>query len=248
MFFRTILHKSGSMAQVLYCSMKEFIPPPIIQPDIYPWGLRIAEPVTSLTALLIALFSFWGFMRLKKRTPQNAVISLIRAFFLLMGLATLCGAFFGHAFLHRLSFEWKVPGWVLSMVSIAALERAAILHAKPLMRPFWGNFFSVFNILELIVLLVVVFSTLNFHWVEFHAGYGLLIVVGLFEGFVFYKKRDGGSVLILSAIPLAAIAVLAHLTFFSFSVWFTYFDIGHVLMCLCILFMVRGAERMKFYT
>jgi hypothetical protein len=227
--------------------MHEFTPPPIIQPDIHLWGLRIAEPVTSLTALMIALCCFWAWRRMSKRKIQNTVLFYIRAFFLLLGLATTSGALIGHAFLYQLSFEWKVPGWVLSMVGIAALERAAILHAKPLMRPAWGNFFSVFNIVELILILSLALYTLNFHFVEIHAGYGLVVVVGLFEGYVYWKKRDIGALLILSAIPIATIAVIVHLCLFSFSVWFTYFDIGHILMCICIPFMLRGAERMQFY-
>lgn len=227
--------------------MEEFIPPPIIQPDIYPWGVRIAEPVTSLTALAIAVICWYAWRRLSRLERKSDVILLIRGFFLLMALATLCGGIIGHAFLYKFTFAWKVPGWVLSMLSIAALERAAILHAKPLMPPFWGRFFSVLNIVELCIFLYLALSTLNFHFVEVHAGYGLLIVVGLFEGYVYRKKRDPGSRLILLAIPLAAVAAAAHLAKFSFSVWFTFFDIGHVLMCICAWSMMLGAERMGIY-
>jgi hypothetical protein len=227
--------------------MEEFVPPPIIQPDIYLSGLRIAEPVTSLTALMISAICWYAWRRLSRSAPQNIVTQFIRAFFVLMGLATLVGGIIGHAFLYKFSFAWKVPGWVLSMVSIAALERAAILHAKPLMPPFWGRFFSVMNFVELGIFLYLALSTLNFHFVEIHAGYGLLIVVGLFEGYVFWKKRDPGSRLLLLAIPLAAVAAAAHLAKFSFSVWFTFFDIGHVLMCVCALLMMRGAEMMRDY-
>jgi hypothetical protein len=226
---------------------ENFIPPPIIQPDIYLWGLRIAEPVTSLTALIISVICWYAWRRLGRTVPQNSVTQLVRAFFLLLSVATLFGSLIGHAFLYQLTFAWKVPGWVLSMVSIAALERAAILHARPLMPPFWGRFFSIMNFVELGIFLYLALSTLNFHFVEIHAGYGLLIVVGLFEGFVFWKKRDAGSRLLLLAIPLAAIAVAVHLAKFSFSVWFTFFDIGHVLMCICALMMMRGVERMEDY-
>lgn len=227
--------------------MEEFVPPPIIQPDIYFHGLRIAEPVTTLTALLISVICWYAWRRVRRSTPKNFVTMLIRAFFLLMGLATLWGGIVGHAFLYRFSFAWKIPGWVLSMVSIAALERAAILHAKPLMPPFWGRFFSIMNFVELTIFLYLALSTLNFHFVEIHAGYGLLVVVGMFEGYVFRKKHDPGSRLLLLAIPLAAIAAAAHLAKFSFSVWFTFFDIGHVLMCVCALMMMYGAEKMEIY-
>lgn len=227
--------------------MPEFVPPPIIQPDIYVQGIRIAEPVTSLTALLITVVSWYAWRRLARTAPSNHVVRLIRTFFLLMGAATLVGGIIGHAFLYLFTFAWKVPGWVLSMVAIAALERGAILHARPLMGPFWRRFFSVLNIVELLTFMSLALSTLNFHFVEIHAGYGLVVVVGLFEGFVLWKTRDAGSRLILSAIPIAALAVAFHLANYSPSVWFTYFDVGHVLMCLAALAMMRGVERMKFY-
>lgn len=227
--------------------MPEFVPPPVLQPDITFWGLRIAEPVTSLTALMIAVVCWYAWRRLSLPGRKSDVTLLIRGFFLLMALATLWGGIVGHAFLYQFGFAWKLPGWALSMMSIAALERAAILHAKPLMPPFWGRFFSIFNFVELGIFLYLAFSTLNFHFVEMHAGYGLLIVVGLFEGFVYRKKRDAGSRLILLAIPLAAVAAGAHLAKFSFSVWFTFFDIGHLLMCLCAWMMMLGAERMTIY-
>ena len=227
--------------------MPEFVPPPVLQPDITLWGLRIAEPVTSLTALMIAVVCWYAWRRLDFPGRKSDVTLLIRGFFLLMALATLWGGIMGHAFLYRFSFAWKLPGWALSMLSIAALERAAILHARPLMPPFWGRFFSIFNFVELGIFLYLAFSTLNFHFVEMHAGYGLLIVVGLFEGYVYRKKRDAGSRLILLAIPLAAVAAVAHVAKFSFSVWFTFFDIGHILMCLCAWMMMLGAERMTIY-
>ncbi|MCB9306797.1 MAG: hypothetical protein H6565_09380 [Lewinellaceae bacterium] len=227
--------------------MHEFVPPPIIQPDIVLWGLRIAEPVTSMTALLIAVICGYAWRRLGKTLPGGDISLLLRAFFFLMALATLFGGIIGHAFLYKVTFVWKVPGWVLSMISIAALERAAILHAKPLMPSFWGRFFSVLNIVELGIFLYLALSTLNFHFVEIHAGYGLLIVVSLFEGYVYRKRKDAGSKLILLAIPLAALAAALHLAKFSFSVWFTYFDIGHILMCICAWMMMLGAERMTRY-
>ena len=227
--------------------MEEFVPPPVIQPDIYLWGLRIAEPVTSLTAIMIAVVCCYAWIRVRKITVKNDVLRLIQAFFLLMALATFFGGIIGHAFLYLLGFAWKVPGWVLSMVSIAALERAAILHARPLMPPFWGRFFSVLNVFELALFLYLALSTLNFHFVEIHAGYGLLIVIGLFEGFVYKKVKDAGSRYVLLALPLAVLAAAVHLARFSFSVWFTFFDIGHVLMCICALMIMRGAEKMTMY-
>lgn len=226
---------------------QRFVPPPILQPDLWLGSLRIAEPVTTLTALMISAICFYAWLQLRRHPVQNRVLQLIRLFFIGMALATLSGGILGHAFLYAGRFEWKIPGWVISMVSIAAIERAAIMHARPLMHPFWGRFFSVFNLLELAGFLFLSLYTLNFHFVEIHVGYGLLVVVGLFEGYVWRLKRDPGSARILWAIPVAALAVGLHLMHFSPSVWFTYFDIGHLLMCVCAWLVYRGAENMRHY-
>jgi Family of unknown function (DUF6962) len=221
--------------------------PPVLQPDGSLLGIRIAEPVTSATALLVSLVCWFAWHRLRTRAPANDVVGLARGFFLLLALATMAGGLIGHAFLYRFTFAWKVPGWILSMAGIVALERAAIIHARPLMAPVWGQVFSVLNVLEFVIVLYLALATLDFRIVEIHAGYGLLIVVGLFEGYVFRKTRDVGSRLILAAVLVATVAAAVQVTRFSLGVWFPYLDVGHVLMCACALLMMRGVERMAFY-
>jgi hypothetical protein len=221
--------------------------PPVIQPDGSLFGIRIAEPVTSATALMVSAVCWYAWRRLRPRAPANEVVWLARGFFLLLGLATLLGGLIGHAFQYRLTFAWKVPGWVLSMSGIVALERAAIVHARPLMAPAWGQVFTVLNVLEFAIVLCLALWTLDFRVVEIHAAYGLLIVVGLFEGYVFVKTRDAGSRAILGAVLVAAVAALVHGARLSLSVWFTFFDIGHVLMCAGVLLLMRGVERMAFH-
>ena len=221
--------------------------PLALQPDGWLFGIRIAEPVTSATALMVSAVSWYAWRRLRIRAPANPVVRLARGFFLLMALATLSGGLIGHAFLYRVTFAWKVPGWILGMSGIVALERAAIVHARPLMAPGWGQVFSVLNVLEFVIVLYLALATLDFRVVEIHAAYGLLVVVGLFEGYVFAKTRDAGSRLILAAILVATVAAAVQVSRFSPSVWFTFLDVGHVLMCVCALVMMRGVERMALY-
>src|ERR1039458_2527470 len=97
--------------------------------------IKIMEPVTVLTDLIVAVVCFYAWNRLKRKNNSgNIVFTLYRYFFLGMGLSTTLGGLIGHAFIQYLSFPWKLPGWILSMVSVALAERASIMHARPLLK------------------------------------------------------------------------------------------------------------------
>jgi hypothetical protein len=225
--------------------MEELTTTLLIQPDIIVFGIRFGEPVTTLTGLLVALASFMAWWQLGKIASKNEVNVQLRLFFLLMALGTTIGGIVGHAFLYLFPYYWKLPGWTLSMLSITALERAAILYTKPLLRPFWTKFFLLGSKIELILFFGLVAYTQQFKWVEMQAGVGLLVVMGLLQIYMYHKTRDEGSLWLLGAIPVAALAVLPHILKFSPSVWFTHFDIGHLIMCIAVWVLWKGAEVIK---
>ena len=221
--------------------------PLTIQPDIWLGNLRVSEPVIAFTGLMIGAVCFYAIRRIARTTADSKVVRYIRAFLLLMMFSTLTGAFIGHAFLYALDFAWKLPSWMLSLASVAALERAAILHARPMLKPFWGRFFMGWNTVVFVSFAVILFQTLNFHMVEAHAVLSLLLVTGGMELFVWLRKRDRGSLFLLGNIGIAVLAVSFHLLHFSFCRWFTYFDIAHIFLCFGMWTVMRGAETLKIY-
>src|SRR5690606_15052511 len=114
--------------------------------------------------------------------------NLVLLYFLLMGIATLIGGIIGHGFLYALSFYWKLPGWLLSMLAINFLERVMIRFSKPVLTSGGAKFFSWFNVAELVVFAALAFGTLDFLYVEIHSTYGLLVVV---FGFCIFNLRRG---------------------------------------------------------
>ncbi len=207
------------------------------------FGLLILEPVTALTDLLVTGVCLYAFLKLK---TSNASVRLLRYYFLTMAIATAYGGIVGHAFMHYLDFGWKVPGWLMSMVSVALLERSAITHAKPLLTQKQGNFFTWLNSIELLILIIIVLVTLNFKFVEVHAAYGLLVIVLSFEAYIFKMNRSESSILFLAATGVAALAAIVHLSQFSIHTWFNHLDLSHVLMAgsACVFFLAgRKVER-----
>ncbi len=211
------------------------------QPSIYLGNLRIDEPVTTLTDLFVTAVCFFAYYRLRKIKPLSRMQIYLIYYFLTMGLATALGGLIGHAFLYKLSFEWKLPGWLMSMFSVALLERASILYAKPLISKKLGKFFGVLNIVELATFVILAFSTLNFFFVEAHSAYGLLIIVAGFHGFVFYKQRTKGSKLFLIAVGISAISALIFMNEWGLHPFFNHYDISHTLMAIGAFVFYKGS-------
>ena len=103
------------------------------------------------------------------------------------------------------------------------------------------------NVLEFVIVLYLALATLDFRIVEIHAGVRSAGRRRPLRGVRLREDPRRGSQLILAAILVATVAAAVQVSRFSPSVWFTFLDVGHVLMCVCALVMMRGVERMAFY-
>ncbi len=211
--------------------------------DIF--GIRVLEPVTVLTDLLVSAVCFYAFVRLKKIHFPGLHNRYFNWFFLTMGLATALGGLIGHGFIYLLSFGWKLPGWLTSMLSISLLERASIQYAKPLVSPRLRKFMDWANIIELLIFMVLTFSTLNFRFVEIHSAFGLLVVNTPLHLYVYWKTRSPASKLMLIGIAFAMISALVFMNEVTFHRWFNYLDLSHTLMAFGAYFFFRAGLKFK---
>lgn len=217
---------------------------PTIQPDLLVSGIRITEPTVALTAVLIALVCAWAWWQLRSYAPHpSPYMRLMRRFFLYMGVSSLCGGLIGHAFLHLVPFSWKLLGWVLGMAATALLAQAAIEDARPALGVRWTKGLTALNWTGFTAATAVVTWRLFFPLVEAHAAFCLVGLVLPLQ--VFGLSRRSGILerkrLMLWGIGMAALAVVPHVLKYSLNTWFTYFDIGHVLMCVSIWFFWKAA-------
>jgi hypothetical protein len=215
------------------------------QPSIQIVGIRLDEPMTTITDLLVSAVCFYAFFKLRAKGGSGKAQFFFRAYFLLMGIATFFGGVIGHGFLYLFSFAWKLPGWILSMISVATIERSSIEQAKPLIDTRAGKFFLGLNIAELLAVMSVTIYTLNFKWVELHSGYGLLAIVLPFHLYAWYRTRNRGSGIIVIAVVIACAAALIFMNKISLHTWFNYLDISHTLMAVAAYVFYRGALAMK---
>ncbi|MEM8889236.1 MAG: hypothetical protein AAGD28_14765 [Bacteroidota bacterium] len=210
-------------------------------PSIEIFNIRVDEPVTMLTDVLVSAVCFYAYWELMRLEVRNRIHFFYRAFFLLMGLATFWGGLIGHSFVYALSLEWKIPGWFMSMFAIAFAERACILYAKPLIKKGLGEFFTWLNIVELILFMIISVWTLNFYFVVGHSAYGLVIVMASFQWYVYYRTGHKGSLQFLYAVIWSALGALIFINQWAISKWFNHIDIGHVLMAMSSWNIYKGA-------
>lgn len=215
------------------------------QPSIYPFGIRIDEPVATFTDVLVAFVCFYAFFQLIRRKLPSRSQFYLRYYFLLMGIATFSGGVIGHGFLYALSFAWKLPGWTISIVSVALIERSSISHAKSLIKPEIGKFFLVLNLIELVAVMAVTIITLDFQWVEFHSGYGLLVNVFCFHAYTYYHTKDRGSLTMLGGVGITMIASLVFMNKLSIHTWFNYLDISHIILAVAAYVFYLAAIRLE---
>lgn len=206
-------------------------------------GIRIDEPIVTITDLLVSVLCFIFFVKLHQSGKKEKVFTYFKIYFLTMSIATALGGLLGHAFLYHFSFYWKLPGWIMSMISIMFVERAAIEHTRIWLSGSLVKVFGIINVIEFLTFLTLTIVTLNFFFVEFHSGYGLMFVVLSLEGFLFWKTKNVASKNILAGIGFAALAAL----FFMFKIsphqWFNYLSVSHVLMAVAATFFYLGAKK-----
>ncbi len=214
------------------------------QPSMTLLGIRVDEPVNTITHLLISAVCLFAYLQLRRRKPAGRTQLYFRWYFLLLALGTMFGGLIGHGFLYAFTFAWKLPGWIVSMLSVAFIERSSIEYARPYINPRLGKFFLILNLIELATIMTITIYTLDFGWVEIHSGYGLLAVVVPFHGYTYYKTRNRGSFLILIAVAIASMAALIFMNQISLHTWFNHIDISHIdgYRGICLLSRRAGVE------
>lgn len=213
-------------------------------PTIYLWDLRIDEPITTFTDLILAAVLFYAFWRIHKMENKSQVQTFLKYFFLTMGVATLSVGLMGHGFKYMFNAWWKLPGWWISMISTALIERASIFYSKNLLKPRLGKVFGVVNLIELSTFMILLLFALDFYWVVVHTAYGFLIVVGGFNAYVFARTRSKAAFWMLMGVAATACCAIVYIFEIVIDDWFNHLDLAHIFMTIAAWFTFLGAKVM----
>lgn len=213
------------------------------QPSVFPFGIRIDEPVTTATDVLVGITCLVCAYKLRSLYNGSRIHKQILLYFLLMGIATLLGGIIGHGFLYALGFFWKLPGWLLSMIAVNLLERVMIHFSASELSPRMLRFFSVFNIIELLAFMALAFGTLDFLYVQIHSTYGFLVVVFSFCMYN-YRKNHYPAVMknMMTGVGWIFVCAVVFVAKLSISPWFNHADLAHMFMFIGAIYFYRGSR------
>ena len=212
-----------------------------VQPSIEVLNIRIDEPITCLTDLFMAAFCFYAFFKIKQQESSGKIKWYFKNYFLALGLATFFGGLLGHAFLYRISPQWKLVSWVFILISVALMAHGLLDMAKPLLKPRLSKLLVRLNLLILIIALFFTLWTLAFSAVKFYTIFGMVAIVGSTSFFIFQKTGSRGAVKFIIAVGLGLVSAFVFSYGWGLSPWFNHTDISHVILIGSTFIFYKGA-------
>jgi len=213
----------------------------IEQEPLFPFGIQITEPYTTLSDLFVSAVGFYAWYQMRKQPRKGDFQRYMQLYFLLMGVSTLMGSFFAHAFLHIYGHIQKVPGWLVGMVGIYFLERASIARRSGDLRLATQELLKKTVLIKLLLLLGITI------WTRHLGGVGAQSLLALFAvvlplHFVPWKKyKLATDTYFLYAIVGSVLMFIVSAAKWSIHPNFNFNDISHVVMAVCIYFFLQGA-------
>jgi len=215
---------------------------------IFIGDVRIDEPIVTITDLVISVLSFYYYYKLRNHPSQHLTFFYFKYYFLVMGIATAFGGIIGHAFLYAFTFAWKLAGWVISMIAIMLIERAAIEHTRILLNNKIINWLRIINVVEFVIFLGLTFYFLDFFYVELHTAYGLMVVLFSLELLLFIRAKNDASRLLLIAVVLVGIAAFVFMGRIVLHQWFNHMALSHVFMSIATVLIYKGVKKIDMST
>lgn len=212
-----------------------------IQPSIHLLGLRIDEPITCLTDLVLAAICFHAFNRLRKSEQLGKLNKYFRYYFLILGMGAALGGLLGHAFLYALGPGWKLVSWVLTMVAVTLISLALIEAARPLIKPFYTRMISSVTLLVLAVAVYYTLWTMAFSPVKYFTIFGMVLVTGSLSYFIFQKTRNRGASILMGALGIAFLSVFIFSFGWGLGPWLNHNDISHLILSYSAFSIYKGA-------
>lgn len=200
------------------------------------------EPVTVFTDLLIAVVSLLAFFKLRKLKNPSRMINYFIFYFLLFAISTLIAGVIGHGFINEINIAWKLPGWIAGMISVLLLSLAGLEHLYGESGRALKTNLRLFMILISVIMIGFTLITFDFRVVVMHAVIILLGVIMPLNLFQYFRNRNRGSKYLVAGVLTAALAAIIFTLKISFTSWFTYNDISHVIIAMStfIFFLAAG--------
>lgn len=207
-------------------------------------NLIIGEPMTSLTDIGIAITSFICVARIRNRLNESGFYNAWRMFFLFMGISTSIGTI-AHALNGSRAVELFNILWMCmitaSSIAVFFANEATIRFMNP--NATARKYMQAINSIALLIFIVLTFALNDFEIFKYHAAAGVLFI--FFTHLTAWIRSHWGSGWLVAGMGLSICTVFIHTIEFSFSTWFNYKDISHVIMVLSLIFIYNGIRAMN---
>lgn len=217
----------------------------ITQPPINILTIRIEEPVTLVTDIFISALCFFAFFKLKKQENKSKAIQYFQLFFLCLATGTLLSGLIGHSFKYLFAPSWKIPGWLMSGISVTFLELAAIEFASSILKPRTQKILFGIVISQLTLYFYVALNYLNFFYTALHIAIGLLGLTTFLATRKYLIKREQSSANMLLAGLFFASATAVFLIPIIPHKWFNHMDLSHLFIAGSAYFYYRSAKHIN---
>lgn len=206
--------------------------------------LRFDEVSTFFTDLFVALIAAYSAYKISQIPGESLAKKFLVFHFITLALSTFLGGLLGHSLLHLTGIYGKFPGWLLSIVSIFALELFVLRVGGSQVKPTGYRLsYALAAALVLSCTLLTLVSR-KFIWVELHTVYGLLLLTGTY-GIILIRKKIfattfkwfwGG----IGATFLAGVVFTIKLSINSD--YFNHLDLSHLFLGLSTVCFYKGAK------
>jgi len=212
-----------------------------IQPSIELLNIRIDEPITTATDLVLAAICFYAFFQIRKLVYADRIKWYFKYYFLILGLGAMSGGLLGHAFQYRLAEGWKLVSWVLTLGSVALIASALVEIAKPLVKPGISRVLSLFNVLVFVLALFFTLWSMAFAPVKYYMIFGMVVMVGSLCYFIHRKTGSRGMLILMGAVGIGFLSAIIFSLEWGLSPWFNHNDISHVILSFSAFSLYKGA-------
>ncbi|MEZ5072586.1 MAG: hypothetical protein R2751_16890 [Bacteroidales bacterium] len=206
------------------------------------WNLRIDEPMTVLTDLLLAAICFYAYLNIRHVESPGRIKRYFKYYFLTLGFGSLFGGVLGHAFLYQLPDHWKLLSWMLVLLSVVLISLAMLEMARPLINP---SFTRIIQRLNMCLFILAAFFTVwnvAFSPVKYYTIFGMVLIVGMLSVHLYRKTGNRALLRLTMAVGVGLVSAVIFSYQWGLGPWFNHNDISHVILSFSTVMIYKGAS------
>ena len=211
-----------------------------LQPSIEILNLRIDEPITMITDILLAVIFLLAFIRLGKLEYAGKALRYFKYYFLILCLGALTGGLLGHAFQYRLAEEWKLVSWSLTLGSVALMVQALLEIASPLIEKRIVRMISCLNVLLFFLAFFLTLRSVEFNPVKYYSIFGLVVMAGSLCFYIYRRTANKGVLILMGGVGIGFLSAITFSFQWGFSPWFNHRDLSHIILCFSAYYVYKG--------